>query len=176
MTVLRINGNIYTGLSSDTKPTDCHAGSIFFEPSGDCSIFNGSTWNKTSTAGARNVFLKNAAIISQGLGDGGVFNFSAAAGEVGRTGDLTQFGFPYGDVMLTKTGTTAIATVTWGVGTNGMVFFSISALNAADAINITAENSNGSVITGNIYYRSNGGAPVNAAIAAPAFITLYNGR
>lgn len=127
-----------------------------------------------STGGADHFLLKNTSIISQYSGTGSVFNGAAAAGEVGRTGDLTQFGIPYGDVILTKTGAVAISTVTWGIA-NGLVFFSISALTSTDTINITAENPNNSVIVGNIYYRNNGGAPVNAAITGPAFITLYRG-
>lgn len=132
-----------------------------------------------STNGAGNVLVKNASLVTQGIGAGGVINFSAASGEVGHLGDLTIYGLPYGDVMITKTGANAVAAVLWGIATNGMIFLSITALNALDSLNITAKNSNGDTITGNILYRLNGGAPISAAIsapAAPAFITLYTGQ
>jgi hypothetical protein len=131
-------------------------------------------WLWISTSGVPHVLLKNTSIVMQGIGDGGIFNFSAASGEVGRTGDLSIFGLPYGDVLLTKTGTTAIATVTWAVGSGGLVVFDITALNAADAINITAENTNGSPMT-NILYRTAAGAISRAALNAATMVTLYNG-
>lgn len=177
MTVSLVRTGLYVGLPSDTKPTDAAVGSEFLDTDGNTFTFDG-TWQQNGTGGSRHVLIKNASIISQGSGDGGSINFSAApgTGEIANLGDLTPFGLPYSNVLVTKTGTTAIATATWGVATSGMLFIAISALNALDAINITGVTPTGNTVVGNIYYRNNGGAPANAAITAAAFITLYIGR
>lgn len=138
------------------------------------SALTGNPEDLLSSNGAAHVFVKNTSIIQQGYGTGGVINFSAASGEIGRLGDLTQFGLPYGDVLVTKTGATAIATITWGIGSGGLLVLDITAINAADAINITAENPNGNTMT-NILYRTAAGVISRAAITAPTMITLYNG-
>lgn len=39
--------NEYKGLSTDQKPTDCAANSLFLElDTGDCYYFDGSAWQK----------------------------------------------------------------------------------------------------------------------------------
>lgn len=168
--------DLYNYASTYTKPTlNISAHSILIESdTGNIFMFDGVTWRQIGTSGSSHVLLKNTAIITEGVGTGGTINFSAASGEIARLGDVTLYGLPYGDVIVTKTGTAATASFKWGVATGGLLVMDITAINAADALNITAETPNGDVLT-NILYRTAAGAISRAAISAATMITLYNG-
>lgn len=86
--------NKYVVLSSDTKPTNCGAGSLAWESdTGKTSEYTGSTWQYVSTSGAGHVTVRDSSpnLVSSAAGQNLTINASSGADTLSAVIGATSF-------------------------------------------------------------------------------------
>ena len=125
-----------------------------------------------ATSGAAHVSIQNTAVTLQYPATGDTIAIAAGATRTQSLGDLTAYGLPFGDVILTAAGTTDVYSGAWAAG-NGVLYLQVLATGTTDALSVSVKNVNLTAMAGPFGLVTSVGDVITAHPAATTTTTLY---